>query len=116
MNKIIAVPAQQIVNLENTSYTSSKSQREAQRLRDLFILLTDLIAREKATIELIIDCLYDIGYVNWLDRKVPVRSVNWLAKLVAKTSKPVIRLVAWRWFNRNCPQLITKWLYSKVKF
>jgi hypothetical protein len=116
MNKIIAVPAQQIVNVENTSYTSSKSQREAQRLRDLFILLTDLIAREKATIELIIDCLYDIGYVNWLDRKVPVRSVNWLAKLVARTSKPVIRLVAWRWFNRNCPQLITKWLYAKVKF
>ena len=113
MNKIISVTAQPIINL---SKQPEQRQIEADRLRDVFILLTSLIEREQATIRLIIDCLYDIGYVNLIDQKVRLRSLNWGAKLIVKTSKPVIRLVAWRWFRQNCPQLITKWLYTQVKF
>ena len=113
MNRIISVTAQPIVNLSNPP---EQRQIEADRLRDIFILVTSLIEREQATIRLIIDCLYDIGYVNLIDRKVRLRSLNWGAKLIVKMSKPVIRLVAWRWFRQNCPQLITKWLYTQVKF
>ena len=113
MNKIISVTAQPIINL---SKQPEQRQIEADRLRDVFILLTSLIEREQATIRLIIDCLYDIGYVNLIDQKVRLRSLNWGAKLIVKTSKPVIRLMAWRWFRQNCPQLITKWLYTQVKF
>lgn len=113
MNKIISVTAQ-----GNYQFIKSTqpSQLETERLRDIFILLTSLIEREQATIKLIIDCLYDIGYINLVDQKVRFRSLNWVAKLIAKTSKPVVRGLAWRWFTRNCPQLITEWLYSKVKF
>ena len=113
VNKIISVTAQPIINGSNPP---QQSQIEAERLRDVFILLTNLIEREQTTIRLIIDCLYDIGYVNLIDQKVRFRLLNWVAKLIAKASKPAIRVVAWRWFRQNCPQLITEWLYSKVKF
>lgn len=113
MNKIVSVAARPAINLSNPS---QPSQIEVDRLRDVFILLTSLIEREQATIKLIIDCLYDIGYVNLIDHKVRFRSLNWVAKSIAKVSKPVIRVLAWQWFDRNCPQLITEWLYSQVKF
>jgi hypothetical protein len=113
VNKIISLATQPIVNLSNPP---QPSQLEAERLRDIFILLRNLIEREQATIKLIIDCLYDIGYVSLIDGKVRFRSLKSVAKLIARMSKPVIRVVAWRWFHQNCPQLITEWLYSKVKF
>lgn len=31
-------------------------------------------------------------------------------------SKPAFRFFAMRWLKKNCPELITKWLYSKVAF
>lgn len=89
---------------------------EAQRMQDVLTLLRGLTGREEATIKLIIDCLYDVGSVNAIDRKVRLRPLNSLAKFVARTSKPVVRVIAWRWFKKNCPQLIVNWLYTKVKF
>ncbi len=113
MNKIISVPASSIVNL---STTAEKSLIEAQRMQDVLTLLNSLTGREEATIKLIIDCLYDIGYVNAIDKKIRLRPLNSIAKLVARKSKPVVRIVAWRWFKKNCPTLIVRWLYGKVKF
>lgn len=113
VNKIISVPSQPVTNL---SATSAHSQLEAERVQEILILLTSLMAREEATIKLIIDCLYDIGYVNLINKKVRFRPLNSLAKFIAKRSKPVAKIFAWRWFIKNCPQLITKWLYVKVSF
>ena len=113
MNKIVSIPTKSIINL---SKTSEESRIEAERIQDILILLKSLTAREEATIKLIIDCLYDIGYVNLIDQKVRMRPLNSIAKLIAKTSKPVVKIVAWRWFIKNCPQLIANWLYRKVKF
>jgi hypothetical protein len=113
VNEIVSVPTKSIIQLSNTS---DQSQIEAERLHEIVILLTSLAGREQATIELIIDRLYDIGYVNLIDKKVQIRSLNSIAKLIAKTSKPIVRIFAWRWFQKNCPQLITNWLYRKVKF
>lgn len=31
-------------------------------------------------------------------------------------SKPAFRIFAWRWFRKNCPILITNWLYQQVSF
>jgi hypothetical protein len=112
-NEIVSVSAKSIVNLSNTP---DESRIEAERIQDILILLTSLAGREEATIKLIIDRLYDIGYINFIDQKVQVRSLNSIAKLIAKTSKPIVRIFAWRWFHKNCPQLITNWLYRKVKF
>ncbi len=112
MNKIVPVPAQQIVNLTDSP---TASRIEAERIRDVMILLTSLIEREEVTIKLIIDCLYDIGSVSLIDRKVRLRPLGLIAKLIARMSKPLLRIFAWRWFKKNCPQLITNWLYTKVK-
>ena len=113
MNKIISVPANSIVSL---SSTAEKSLIEAQRMQDVLTLLNSLTGREEATIKLIIDCLYDVGYVNAIDKKISLKPLNSVAKLVARKSKPVVRIVAWRWFKKNCPTLIVRWLYGKVKF
>jgi hypothetical protein len=113
MNKIVQVPAQPMVNLPTSL---AESQAESQRIHDVLILLESLTLREETTIKLIIDCLYDIGYVNMINQKVRWRSLNFLAKLIAKSSKPVFRIFAWRWFKQNCPQLITNWLYAQVTF
>ena len=113
MNKIISVASQPITNLLPTS---QRSQMEAERVQEILILLTSLMAREEATIKLIIDCLYDIGSVNLINKKVRFRPVNAVARFIAKRSKPVAKVFAWRWFCKNCPQLIAQWLYRKVKF
>jgi hypothetical protein len=113
VNKIISVPSRSIVNI---AVTPEESRIQAQRSQEISILLASLTAREEVTIKLIIDCLYDIGYVNIINKKVRYRSLNAIAKFVAKTSKPIARILAWRWFKKNCPQLITNWLSNKVKF
>jgi hypothetical protein len=112
-NKIVIVPSRQIVDLNNAP---SPTQIELENLHYVSILLTSLVDREEATIKLIIDCLYDVGAVNLIDQKVKWRSVGTIAKLIARMSKPVLRIFAWRWFKKNCPQLITDWLFIKVKF
>lgn len=94
--------------------TPEEMRLEQERLRDVNILLENLLANEEATIKLIIDCLYDVGSVNIANRKVRWRFANQATKLIARSSKPVFRVIAWRWFRKNCPQLITDWLASKV--
>lgn len=85
-------------------------------MHDVLLLLEHLIQREKTIIKLLLDCLYDVGSVNLVNKKLPCRPLNILGKSVARMSKPAFRIYALRWFRKNCPQLITKWLYSKVTF
>lgn len=113
MNKIISVPSQRVGNLPTIS---TRTQLEADRVQEILILLTGLLAREEATIKLIIDCLYDIGHINLINKKVRFRPLNAIAKFIAKRSKPVAKIFAWRWFIKNCPRLIARWLYVKVQF
>jgi hypothetical protein len=120
-NKIVPVSAQSIVNVSSSAddqnvAISVRSQYEAERVQEILMLLTGLTVREKATIELIIDRLYDIGTVNAIDKKVRFRPLRAIAKFAARKSKPIARIVAWRWFRRNCPRLIARWLYTKVQF
>ncbi len=113
MNKIISVSSQPIVSV---SAGSDRSRLEAEKIKEILILLTGLIAREEATIKLIIDRLYDIGHFNLINKKIRIRPINAIAKFIARRSKPVVKIFAWRWFIKNCPQLIAQWLYRKVKF
>jgi hypothetical protein len=88
----------------------------AERMQDVRLLLQNLANSEEATIKLIIDCLYDIGSVNLINRKLRFRPLNRTIKSIAKMSKPVFRILAWHWFKNNCPQLITNWLELKIAF
>lgn len=96
--------------------TVREKQIEQERLRDVRLLLEHLVEREAATVTMILDCLYDVGSVNLINKKFPARPLNPLMKYIARLSKPAFKIVALRWFKKNCPQLLTNWLHRKVKF
>lgn len=96
--------------------TVESAQADQSRMAEVTLLLEAMFEREEATVELILNCLYDIGSIHWIDQRVKIRSLNRLAQWSARWSRPVVKLFAMRWFKRNCPRLITNWLYTKVKF
>jgi hypothetical protein len=89
---------------------------QAERMREVQLLLQNLTNTEEATIKLILDRIYDVGSVNLVDKKFSSHTLNSTMKLIARMSKPVFRALAWYWFKKNSPLLITNWLYSKVSF
>ncbi|WP_373528293.1 hypothetical protein [Nostoc sp.] len=96
--------------------TLAEKYIEAERMRDIRLLLQNLFNSEEATVKLILNCLYDVGSVNLINQKIPLQPFNRVMKLIARMSKPVFRAFAWNWFKKNCPQLITNWLHSQVTF
>lgn len=99
-----------------TPHEAEQAQLEAERMHDVFLLLENLFKREEATTKIILDCLYEVGSANLIDRKLRCRSLNRLVRWIAYLSKPVFRMIAMRWVKRNSPRLITNWLHSQVKF
>ena len=87
---------------------------ERERMQDVLLLVEHLVASQETTFKLIIDCLYDVGSVSFINQKVKLRSVNRLTKMTASMSKPMFRLAAFYWVKKNCPRLVTNWLYKKV--
>jgi hypothetical protein len=104
--KVLAIPES----------TSEEELFQQQRMRDAMILLENLAAEEEATIKLIIDCLYDVGSINLINKKIPQPYANQLVKWIARMSKPIFRIVAWRWVKRNLPLKVTNWLRGKISF
>ncbi|MHC5597202.1 MAG: hypothetical protein ACYTXC_14880 [Nostoc sp.] len=111
-NTLNTTPSPSISPPENLA----EKYTEAERMRDVLLLLQNLINSEEATVKLILDCLYDVGSVNLINQKLPLKPVNRLMKLIARMSKPVFRTLALNWFKKNCPKLITDWLHTKVSF
>jgi len=91
-------------------------QIEADRIRDIELLLESLFLREEVTFRLILDCLYDVGSVNLVNKKVGARPLNTLMKAIARYSKPLFRPFMMRWTRKNCPHMIADWLHSQVTF
>nr|WP_243147172.1 hypothetical protein [Scytonema sp. UIC 10036] len=85
-------------------------------MHDVLLLLNHLAKNEEATVKLILDALYDVVSVNLINKKLRNRSLNSVAKSVARMSKPVFKIFALRWFQKNCPQLIAEWLYLQATF
>jgi hypothetical protein len=95
---------------------SQKQQREAEAMHDILLLLEHMTQREKVTVELIVDRLYDVGATNLIEHKIHSQRLQKTVKPIAKLSKSAFRIIAWYWFKQNCPQLITDWLYTKITF
>ena len=95
---------------------SQEERMKQERMRDIRLLLENLVNREETTIKMIVDCLYDIGSVNLINKKFPSDPLNPLMKYLARTSKPVFKILIMRWFKRNSPAILTNWLQNKVKF
>jgi hypothetical protein len=94
----------------------NEQRMKEERMREVFLLLVYLIEREEATVKLIIDCLYDVGSVNLVNQRLKQSPLKAPAKGLAKLSKPVIKIIALRWFKKNGPRLITNWLRFKTAF
>jgi hypothetical protein len=94
------------------SRLAQDAQIEAERMQDVVLLLERLAAHDETTVRLIMDCLYDVGSVHFVNQKMPNPLLNRLMRGTTKLSKPVFRLFAVKWFQKNCPQMIADWLYT----
>jgi hypothetical protein len=95
---------------------SQEERIKQERMRDVLLLLQQLVEREEITLKLIIDCLYDVGSTNIVNQKFTNQPLNRLMKAIATMSKPALRIVALRWVKKNLPTLLTNWLEDKVSF
>lgn len=89
---------------------------EEDRIQDVLLLLQHLAEREEATVKMILDCLYDIGSVNLINKKITYRPANRILKYIANMSKPAFKVIGVIWFKKNCPKLIANWLHEQVMF
>lgn len=101
---------------QKTSAVVREQQIEDDRMRDVELLLESLFLREEVTLRLIVDCLYDVGSMNLVNRRVRSRPLNRIMKLIARHSKPIFRPFMLRWSRKNCPHMIADWLHSQVRF
>ncbi|MEL6223104.1 MAG: hypothetical protein AAFR31_10745 [Cyanobacteria bacterium J06627_8] len=99
-----------------TPHRLAEKRAQAEHLQDVKLLLDHLARSQETTIKLILDSLYEVGAVNFINQKVQSKSLNRLSKSAASVSKPVFRIIAYRWFKNKCPELITNWLHRKVSF
>jgi len=100
---------------KTTNFVVEK-QKEKEQIDDVLLLLQNLISREETTVKLVLDSLYDVGSINLINQKFRSRTLKRTLKLISRTSKPVFRIFAWRWFKKNGSPLITNWLQSQVAF
>lgn len=101
---------------QKTSAVVREQQIEDDRMRDVELLLESLFLREEVTVRLIVDCLYDVGSMNLVNKRVRSQPLNRFMKLIARYSKPVCRPLMLRWTRKNCPHMIAKWLRTQVRF
>jgi hypothetical protein len=111
-----AKPSSNDGEMRRLSLNSAEYEKEQQLMQNTHLLLTNLAEREKATVRAILDGLYEVGSIHLINDKVSIKALRGPLKGIASFSKPVFKLFAWRWFKRNCPELITNWLYRQVRF
>lgn len=110
--KAIKPTKQQIIETEVLKEELVKQAK----MDDVLLLLQSMVDREEETVKKILDCLYEVGHINLINKKFRTRPLNRLMKAIARMSKPLFRFAGFYWFKRNCPQLITDWLATKVSF
>ncbi len=95
---------------------STEELKKQERMRDVLLLLQQLVEREEVTLKLIIDCLYDVGAINLANKKIHNPPLNRIMKAIASMLKPAFRVVALIWAKKNLPTLVTNWLERQVSF
>ena len=95
---------------------SAEELKKQERMRDVTLLLQQMVEREEVTLKLIIDCLIDVGSINYANHKLHNPPLNKIMKMLVGYVKPVARIAALFWLKRNLPNLLTAWLEGKVSF
>lgn len=95
---------------------AAEELKKQERMRDVTLLLQQIVEREEVALKLIIDSLIDVGSINYANKKLHNPPLNKIMKVLVGYVKPVARMVALYWLKRNLPDLLTAWLESKVSF
>ena len=95
---------------------TAEELKKKERIRDVTQLLQQMVEREEVTLKLIVDCLIDVGSINYANRKLHNPPLNKIMKVLVGYIKPVAKMVAIFWLKRNLPDLLTAWLEGKVSF
>lgn len=90
--------------------------KKQERMRDVTLLLQQIVEREEVALKLIIDSLIDVGSINYANHKLHNPPLNKMMKVLVGYIKPVARKAAMFWLKRNLPELLTGWLEGKVSF
>ncbi|ERN41932.1 hypothetical protein KR51_00014680 [Rubidibacter lacunae KORDI 51-2] len=106
-----AAKAQQIIEERR-----KEALREDAQMQDVELLLRGLAEREEVAVKLMLDCLIEVGAVNFINSKFRPGRLNRMLKSTAGSLKPVARRVGFWWFKNNVPTLVVSWLRSKVSF
>ena len=85
-------------------------------MRDVTLLLQQIVEREEVALKLIIDCLIDVGAINYANAKLSNPPLNKIMKVLVGYIKPIARIIALGWLKKNLPSLLTAWLEGKVSF
>ncbi|MFM2311135.1 MAG: hypothetical protein RLZZ04_411 [Cyanobacteriota bacterium] len=95
---------------------SNEELKKQERMRDVTLLLQQIVEREEVALKLIIDSLIDVGSINYANNKIHKPTLNKIMKILVGYVKPVARMAALFWLKRNLPNLLTAWLEAKVSF
>ena len=95
---------------------SAEERKKEERMRDVTLLLQQIVEREETSLKLIIDCLIDVGSINYANAKLSNPPLNKMMKVLVGYIKPIARVVALGWLKKNLPDLLTAWLEGKVSF
>ena len=95
---------------------SAEKLKKQERMRDVTLLLQQIVEREEVALKLIIDCLIDVGSINYANNKLHNPTLNRIMKVLVGYIKPIARKAALFWLKRNLPDLLTAWLEGKVSF
>jgi hypothetical protein len=100
----------------NAKPISAEELKKQERMRDVNLLLQQIVEREEVALKLIVDSLIDVGSINYANKKLHNPPLNKMMKILVGYIKPVARLAAVYWLKRNLPNLLTAWLEAKVSF
>ncbi len=107
-------PKQSVQVAKYVPKLSEVQRLEIEQKKNVMLLVENLMQREAATFKMIIDCLYDVGSLNLINKKVSLWFIKPLIKFIAKLAKTVFRSIAFYWVVNNTPELITNWLINKI--
>lgn len=100
----------------NAKPMTAEELKKQERMRDVNLLLQQIVEREEVALKLIVDSLIDVGSINYANQKLHSPPLNKMMKVLVGYIKPVARLAALYWLKRNLPNLLTAWLEAKVSF
>ncbi|MEM6612211.1 MAG: hypothetical protein AAF652_08140 [Cyanobacteria bacterium P01_C01_bin.72] len=103
-------------SLKAKAISAEEELKKQERMRDVTLLLQQIVEREEVALKLIIDSLIDVGSINYANNKLHNPPLNKIMKVLVGYIKPVARMAALFWLKRNLPTLLTTWLEGKVSF